>query len=386
MSKIANWINNSRFNNIPKKDKRFVIMLAFLLLALLAADFCINISGGQTSESAIDSTYQAQILALNEAYMESLEGNYEGYEEPSTAESSLFAFDPNTADKETLMRLGLSERQASTLIKYRDNGGKFRTADDFAKIHCISQAQHQMLRPYIAIKSQSANTIAHDAPAAHTGEDTQALPSDTEKGNRYFVFDPNSIEEADFMRLGFSSRQAASFVKYREKGKKFYVAEDFKDVSFVDERIFAGLKNYIRINIDSLTDNGRIRDLNTIDKSGLMECGMTDEEASKILEFREMIGAFYAPWQIKDCISQKRGNKLQGNFYVCNSARRNMLDIRTADHDELTQNPYISPMQAGEIIAHRADAEPLTAARLVELGIFDQSEMKRVANYLIMEK
>jgi hypothetical protein len=42
----------------------------------------------------------------------------------------LFSFDPNTANAETLVKLGFSERQASTLINYRKAGARFRKPSD----------------------------------------------------------------------------------------------------------------------------------------------------------------------------------------------------------------------------------------------------------------
>lgn len=38
---------------------------------------------------------------------------------------SLFVFDPNTASQEELQALGLSERQARTLVNYRNSGARF---------------------------------------------------------------------------------------------------------------------------------------------------------------------------------------------------------------------------------------------------------------------
>lgn len=387
MSNITNRINNSPFNDIPRKDKRHMMIILAILGTLILVDVCINALRGNGAKAREfienDSTARQRISELTLAYNDSLlDDSTATISDINEQPSSLFPFDPNTADMETLKKLGLSERQASTLIKYREKGGRFRNAEDFAKLRGVSPEQISRLMPYIAIIMEPTSTgIGYNEPA-----ENQAKNQETKKSMSYFTFDPNGISQEDFVKLGFTENQAATFIKYRGKGKKFYVAKDFRDVSFVDDKVFQSIAGYIDINLDSLTDHGRLRDLNTIDKAGLMECGLKEQEADKVLTFREMIGAYYAPWQICDCIDRNRGNKLKSSFYVCGSVSRKMIDIRTAGKEELTANPYISELQAIEIISHQADAEPMTASRIAQLGIFDGSEMKRVANYLIWEK
>ena len=44
-----------------------------------------------------------------------------------------FRFNPNTVSLDDLMRLGFSEKQAQSIINYREKGGRFRRPADFAK-------------------------------------------------------------------------------------------------------------------------------------------------------------------------------------------------------------------------------------------------------------
>lgn len=65
-----------------------------------------------------------------------------------------FVFDPNTADYNTFLRLGLRPWQAKNALKYRAKGGRWRKADDFARLYGLTKADFLRLRPYIVIKEE----------------------------------------------------------------------------------------------------------------------------------------------------------------------------------------------------------------------------------------
>ena len=62
-----------------------------------------------------------------------------------------FRFNPNTASQEDLRRLGFSEKQAQSIINYRDKGGIYRRKEDFAKCFIVSDSIYKRLAPYIDI-------------------------------------------------------------------------------------------------------------------------------------------------------------------------------------------------------------------------------------------
>ena len=58
-------------------------------------------------------------------------------------------FDPNTVDYETLRRLGLSKREAVSLLKYRAAGKVFRIPEDVALCYGFSDSLYRRLAPYM---------------------------------------------------------------------------------------------------------------------------------------------------------------------------------------------------------------------------------------------
>ena len=62
-----------------------------------------------------------------------------------------FRFNPNTVNAEELCRLGFSQKQARSIINYREKGGRFRRKSDFAKSYVVSDSIYRRLEPYIDI-------------------------------------------------------------------------------------------------------------------------------------------------------------------------------------------------------------------------------------------
>ena len=51
---------------------------------------------------------------------------------------SVFYFDPNTLDEAGWQKLGVNEKTISTILHYRNKGGRFRKAEDLKKIYSLS--------------------------------------------------------------------------------------------------------------------------------------------------------------------------------------------------------------------------------------------------------
>ena len=58
--------------------------------------------------------------------------------------SKLFKFDPNVLDQNGWEKLGFSEKQASSIIKYRSNYGPFKKPEDVQKIYVISDKKYDI--------------------------------------------------------------------------------------------------------------------------------------------------------------------------------------------------------------------------------------------------
>ena len=83
---------------------------------------------------------------------------------PNRVES--FPFNPNTVTIGDLQRLGFTERQAQSIINYREKGGRFNRPADFAKSFVVADSIFHRLEPYIRIPKvdlNAADSAALDA-------------------------------------------------------------------------------------------------------------------------------------------------------------------------------------------------------------------------------
>ena len=87
-------------------------------------------------------------------------------ERERTRRVETFRFNPNTVSVEDLMRLGFSEKQAMAIDSYRQKGGRFRRASDFAKSYVVADSVYERLKPFIDIPKldiNKADSAAFDA-------------------------------------------------------------------------------------------------------------------------------------------------------------------------------------------------------------------------------
>ena len=75
----------------------------------------------------------------------------------------------------------------------------------------------------------------------------EGRPRASSASDSLFAFDPNTVREDELIRLGFTSRQAAGILHYREAGAVFRRAEDFSRCYTVSDEMYRRLEPYIEI-------------------------------------------------------------------------------------------------------------------------------------------
>ena len=390
---IWNRINNSLFNSFSGRDKRQVLSLIALLMLIFAVNHCIRLfSVGNPPTFAPE--INEKIALLDQRLAELKEGDtlsrLDRYIIERYDTLNLFAFDPNTASKEQLLLLGFTEKQVGNLVNYRNNGGRFRIPDDLRKLYGMRTMQFKILKPYIAIAGATdVNTdhkSEHQKPANHHDEQSNAATSNAPAqtaANDYFDFDPNTISAEDMQKLGFSEKQVASFINWRTKGKKFYVAKDFASAYCVDDKKYRELEPYIHIDLPKLFGGKRLLDLNTATANELISIGLSADEAAKVVDFREKAGYYFANWQIEDALpNKKRANELKSSFYVCASVEIRKINANTTPPDLLESHPYFSAQQAAAVVKLRETQKITSTDDLKKTELFTDKELKRIEHYL----
>ena len=125
-----------------------------------------------------------------------------------------FPFNPNTVSLSDLMRLGFSERQAQSIINYRESGGRFHRPADFAKSYVVADSVFRRLEPFISIPKIDLN--AADSTAL------DALP-------------------------GIGPFYAAKIVEHRKELLGYSYPEQLMDIYRFDQEKFDALKDLVMV-------------------------------------------------------------------------------------------------------------------------------------------
>ena len=129
--------------------------------------------------------------------------------------------------------------------------------------------------------------------------------------NDLFTFDPNTLNEAGWKRLGLNDRGIHTIINYRNKGGRFYKPEDIQKIYGLDKTIAAQLIPYVDIavnhnahenNSDQQKDNAapnhyqkqyKAIDINTATEEEWKSLpGIGDVLSKRIVKFRTSKGSF----------------------------------------------------------------------------------------------
>ena len=184
-----------------------------------------------------------------------------------------FSFDPNTASYGSLIKLGLAEKEAKTLISYRNKGGKFRRPADIKKVYGIEQGKADRLIAYVEVKS---DTIIK-----------KQYPS---RNKQKPLTDLNSCDTAQLIALpGIGPVLSVRIIKYRKMLGGFATVNQLKEIYGLPAETFDIIKG--RVYADS-TAVVRIK-INSVGYKELSRFPYFEKyEVTAILKYRELKGRF----------------------------------------------------------------------------------------------
>jgi len=284
----------------------------------------------------------------------------------------LFKFNPNNLTSEQAKRLGLSEYQYAMIDKYLSAGGKFKNKSDFGKIYSIYEEQFQLLYPYIDLpkKNNSERNKTEYAPEKQTVE--------------YFDFNPNTLNDEGWMKLGFSQKQVEIIRKYVDKGGIFLKKEDLKKLYVIDETKYADLEPYIRIeetkNKSEKTGEHTKVDINNLSADEMKKYGrFWQYNAERIVKYRNLLGGFYKKEQLLEVYGVKKQyyDKI-ANDIIIDKSKPEKINVNFAEVSELGRHPYISWQNAEKIIEFRnkngfiKDLKILKEKKIIPANIYEK--------------
>ena len=211
-------------------------------------------------------------------------------------------------------------------------------------------------------------------------EEDYAYHYDRTKGNYFdkqkgelFYFDPNTISEDGWKKLGLRDKTIQTIKNYLSKGGHFKKPEDLQKVYGLHKNDYERLFPYIKIETaknesvnknDDQTETSPSKniisrytaiDINTADTTAFISLpGIGSKLATRIINFRDKLGGFYAVAQVGETfgLPDSTFQKIKQYLKLENTSIKK-ININTATIDELKSHPYIKYSIANPIIAYR---------------------------------
>jgi competence protein ComEA len=216
---LLKWFGYSR------RERRSTFMLLLLILIIIALRYLVPERNLVIEEVAANPFINMELPGLDLHDADTLKP---------------FNFDPNKTSFGTLVRLGLSEKQAKTILSYRKKGGRFLRPTDLSKIYGIEEDISKKLIPYIIIEK---DTVLSEQKGVF---------------NRQMI-DLNNCDSALLDHLpGIGPVLSARIIKYRNLLGGFASKGQLKEVyglseetyTLITDRVFADSTVITRIKIN----------------------------------------------------------------------------------------------------------------------------------------
>lgn len=317
---------------------------------------------------------------LADARMESRDervGEIDDRQGEAEVAAELFTFDPNTIDLRGLCRLGFAKKEAAGIISYRNGGKVFRDPYDFAGCYQVSIEMFERLEPYIVIGAKYRRPVRESSDYA-----LDQRRARVERDDSLFVFDPNDLDSAGYVSLGFSPRQSAAILNYRTMRGGFRTEEDFAACYQVSPEKFEALRPYIAM---KAPEPPAKVDINRADSAALCSVnGIGPVTATRILEYRRRLGGFVSVAQLAEVAGVTQQNyDLFSRQIIASSYGISKIDINFAPPEQL-QHPYMSGAALRKLLKNRQlKGGWSTIEDMVKDDILSTEQAARLAPYLV---
>ena len=240
--KIKSFLFN--FFHFNKQERNGVFVLCVIIVILFAVRLVIPLLKNDNNT--------VQLITINPSVPNITKEETQQIENSSVLIGSQlkvanehFVFNPNTITEEDAQKLGLSKKLSSTLINFRNKGGKFLKPEDLKKLYGLSPELYKELESYILIPN-SAHEIKRDT--------VYSKRSFEKKGYTKSLVEINTADSLSIVYLkgigpGFTKR----IMKYRSMLGGFHSVNQLKEVYGMTDSTFALLSSQIKIDDQSIT-------------------------------------------------------------------------------------------------------------------------------------
>lgn len=212
---------------------------------------------------------------------------------------------------------------------------------------------------------------------------------------KLFRFNPNGLSIDDWIKLGLTSKQAASIKKYEAKGGKFYKNEDLKKMFVISAKQYVILEPYIDIPSKSTKNFTEIKskkvlmediqiDINSADSINVQLIkGIGPVFASRIIRYRDRLGGFVQKEQLKEIygIDSLKFHEISKQINI-DTQNVKFVDINRIDIKEFNGFPYLNYRQKKALLAYRKQHGPYQDLEgLKKAALLDDNILRKISPY-----
>jgi len=322
-----NFLRKDRWRlSLPQR-----IGIIAVLIGLLATEIIFNASANLTKLNFQNNDLEKITKLENELAELMVNYDLKNYNSSNYAKhfeglnDSIKPFNPNDLTKQGWEKIGFTPKQAEVIMKYKQIlGGKFESKEQIKKCFVISEEVYAVLEPKILLPNKSKS-------------DEKLVKSQLSKKINYSRFNPNNLSVKDWVKLGFSQRQAEAILKYKSiLGGEFKSKAQIKKCFVISEEKYLEMEPFIELPDEKekdtfqkivedkivvqteqpvkkveLSENLQANDLNL---EGWMKLGFTQKQAQTILNFKKSVGGkFKDAKTFKKCyaVSDEKFNELE---------------------------------------------------------------------------
>ncbi|MDR2475994.1 MAG: helix-hairpin-helix domain-containing protein [Bacteroidales bacterium] len=159
-----------------------------------------------------------------------------------------FAFNPNTADSATFLSLGLKPFIIRNILKYREKGGKFKSATDFAKVYGLNQRMFSELQAYIRIPVEEPPVYLQERQEMSKPVAPATIYARQEKYPQGTSVELNRSDTTELKKIpGIGSAFARRITSYRDRLGGFYSVEQLSEVWGITPEMYAQLSGWFTV-------------------------------------------------------------------------------------------------------------------------------------------
>jgi competence ComEA-like helix-hairpin-helix protein len=233
--------------NYTVKEQRAIIVLMFLvffLQATLIAMHFIPINGISRNDMVANDTIETDVGVKNFSIAKSDKQKFQ------KANPQMFSFNPNTIGIKDWVRLGLTEKQSETILKYISKGGYFKAKNDLGKMRVIKPALLQLWWNYILLPDSFSDVKKYSVTSKSIGKQLAKMN-----------INQATIEELDQLPL-IGEGRARAILAYREKLGGYISVDQLLEIKCIPDSVYRIIEtkvitdgkiiNPLNINADSL--------------------------------------------------------------------------------------------------------------------------------------